>query len=98
MSDDVISVLFEKLDTLGVKMDNHREMISDLQVGQTRIATQLSSQKPCPNPGLCLDIDSRLKAVEDAHAEQKGAWKVIIAVSSGVSAAIGLLINHFWGK
>lgn len=98
MSDDVINALFEKLDSLGQKMDGHREMISDLQVGQARLATQIALQKACSRPDLCIALDERLSSIETAHSEQKGAWKVILAISSGVSAVVGLLIQYLSGK
>lgn len=39
-------------------------------------------------------VEKRLAALESKETERKGAWKVIVVVASGVSAAVAALIKY----
>lgn len=44
--------------------------------------------------GSLAAIEKRLAAMEAKETERKGAWKVIVAVAGGVSAAVAGLVKY----
>jgi hypothetical protein len=54
--------------------------------------------KPCPNPGMCLELDEKVTSLETTRAETKGGWKVIVAISGLIGGLVGWIINHFTSK
>lgn len=44
--------------------------------------------------GTLSAIDTRLAAIERKETERKGAWKVIVGIAGGVSAAVAVIAKY----
>lgn len=56
------------------------------------------SYVPCPNPGACIELDSRIEELECSYEQQKGAWRMLIILTTGVSTVLTFLGVEFFRK
>ena len=66
---------------LEARMDRFEKLVSD---GFDKLEGTLSA------------IDTRLAAIERREDQRKGAWKVIVGVAGGVSAAVAMIAKYFF--
>lgn len=66
---------------LEARMDRFEKLVSD---GFDKLEGTLSA------------IDKRLAAIENKETERKGAWKVMVGVASGVSAAVAVIAKYLF--
>lgn len=57
----------------------------------------LAARKECPSPGLCLSMEPRVRALEDARTKLAGALAVVAALGGLAGAALSGVISYLKG-
>lgn len=53
----------------------------------------LAARKECPNPGGCLTLEPRVRALEDERNKALGGWKVLLFIGSIVGGVAGWIVS-----
>ncbi len=67
------------------------EEMTRMRVQMATLTAQLASVKTCPGAGLCLVLEPRLRALETAESERKGAWKWLLGLLTLASLLGGVI-------
>lgn len=84
------------------------QILNDLKAGQEKFSDELvivrecltglrtdvteMKRRQCPRPGFCIDLEGRLRPVEDIVSQQRGAVRLGTILISAGSAIIGALL------
>ena len=76
---------------------NIEEEIIELRESVARIEVKLDTRVICPNPGMCIVLEPRIRALESAEDKRKGGWiylSAMLMVAGTFGGLVAALVRY----
>lgn len=77
--------------------------VKNLEKGQNHIIQMMTTiqqapaiQRPCPLPGACVGLESRVHSLEEDRTALRGGWKAVARAAVVASGLTGM-VTGVWG-
>lgn len=80
--------------TTHMRMDIQEEIIL-LREAIARIETKLDAMPQCKSPGLCLNLEPRVRMLESAEDKRVGGWITLTALVAAAGTVGGIVASLF---